>query len=78
MTATPFTTLAEAEAWIEAGKVAHGRRAFLATDEYGQHYAAYRALWDADKPARDAIRAARKQAAVDRPANLQAYSLRQS
>lgn len=76
MNIAPFTTLAEANEWLKAGKAAHGARAFTATEEYRAHYAAFRALYDADKPARTARKAARKQSRVGQPASLLGHSLR--
>jgi hypothetical protein len=48
-TEAPFQTLAEANEWFAAGKAEHGARGFTATAEYHAHYAAFRALFDADK-----------------------------
>ncbi|MGM0584231.1 MAG: hypothetical protein ACQEUZ_06240 [Pseudomonadota bacterium] len=67
-TEAPFTTLDEAIAWFEEGKARHGARAFTATAEYHEHYSAFRALYDADKPNRDARKAAKKKSRVGRPA----------
>lgn len=76
MTTTPFTTLAEAADWFEAGKAAHGARAFTATAEYRAHYAAFRALYDAEAPARAARKSSRVQSRVGQPANLLGHSIR--
>ena len=72
----PFTTLAEANEWFEAGKAKYGARAFTATEEYRTHYAAFRALYDAEKPARDARKAARKSSRVGQPASLLGHAVR--
>jgi hypothetical protein len=74
----PFSTLGEALAWLAEGKAKYGVRAFTARPEYRENYPALRALWDADKPARDVRDAARKAAAATatRPANLLAACMR--
>jgi hypothetical protein len=47
---TMFNTYAEAQNWIEAGHVKHGKRAFTARPEYAEAYAEMAALFHAENP----------------------------
>jgi hypothetical protein len=77
-TEAPFQTLAEANEWFAAGKAEHGARGFTATAEYHAHYAAFRALFDADKPARVARKAARQQSREGQSASLLGHCIRRA